>query len=71
MLLHGIPYIVLQVNTFGTYFSIRYGQCSYDEQIENITSFDAGELAADAANVCGVSLIALCFLNMLYSKRLK
>lgn len=47
------------VNAFGTY-SIRYGQNSYDERIENMTVIDADQLDQMQEMYMQSSLIALC-----------
>ena len=47
------------VNAFGTY-SIRYGQCSYDERIENMHIIDAENLQQMQQMYVESSLIALC-----------
>ena len=47
------------VNSFGRY-SIRYGQCSYDERIENLTVIDANNPQQMQEMYLQSSLIALC-----------
>lgn len=47
------------VNAFGTY-SIRYGQVSYDERIENVQIIDAEDLQQMHLMYIESSLIALC-----------